>query len=94
MLVANFRGHVSGALLYGYLGGWMLTSTVAVLTASRVGRPRWLSVLAGAVWPVLVVAVAQMMLIAFVATLLRATTSSTDTTDVTPRADSTFAKTV
>ena len=86
---------MTGALLYGYLGGWMLTSTVAVLTASHAQRPRWLGVLAGAVWPVLVVAVVQMVLIAFVATLLRTTTSvPADTSDVTPHADPTFVKTV
>ena len=73
----------------------MLTSTLAVLSASHVGRPRWLSILAGAVWPVLVVAVAQMVVIAFIATILRTTSSgSPNTTDVTSRADPAFVKTV
>ncbi len=73
----------------------MLTSTVAVLTASRGRRPRWLSILAGAVWPVLAVAVAQMMAIAFFATILRTTSSeSANTTDVTSRVDPSFVKTV
>jgi hypothetical protein len=86
---------VTGALLYGYLGGWMLTSTVAVLTASHARRPQWLSILAGAVWPLLAVAVAQMVLIAVIASVLRTTSSeSADRTDVTPSADHTFVKTV
>ncbi|KAA0100998.1 hypothetical protein CIW49_05605 [Mycolicibacterium sp. P1-18] len=73
----------------------MLTSTVAVLTASHVQRPRWLSILAGAVWPVLAVAVAQMLVIAFIATILRSTSSETvDTTDVTSLVDPTFVKSV
>jgi hypothetical protein len=73
----------------------MLTSTIAVFTASHGRRPRWLSVLAGAVWPVLAVAVAQMVVIAFIATVLRTTSSeSADTTDVTSRQDPTFVKTV
>jgi hypothetical protein len=65
------------------------------LTASHAWRPRWLSILAGAVWPVLAVAVAQMVIIAFIATILRTTSSgSTATTDVTSHVDPTFVKTV
>lgn len=72
----------------------MLTSTMAVLTASRGRRPRWLCILAGAVWPVLAVAVAQMVAIAFFATILRTTSWDSNTTDVTSRVDPSFVKTV
>lgn len=86
---------MTGAVVCGYLVGWLLTSTVALLTASRARRPQWLSIVAGAVWPVLAVAVAQMMLIALMATLIRRTDAGpADTTYVTFGVDDTFVKTV
>jgi hypothetical protein len=57
---------VTGALLYGYLGGWVLTSFVVALLAWRLqdeaapaAHPRLLSIVAGAAWPVLIVALAE-----------------------------------
>ncbi|MEU0494505.1 hypothetical protein [Mycobacterium sp. NPDC006124] len=86
---------MTGVLVWGYLGGWLLTSTMAVLTASRAKRPRWLSLLAGAVWPVLAVAVAQMVAIALIATLIRSTEQElVGTSNVTSDDHSTFVKTV
>ncbi|MCV7423226.1 hypothetical protein H7K45_21990 [Mycobacterium yunnanensis] len=86
---------MTGAVVCGYLAGWLLTTTVAVLTASRANRPRWLSIVAGAVWPVLAVAVAQVVLIALMATLIRSTDAGpADTTKLTPDVDDTFVKTV
>jgi hypothetical protein len=87
---------VTGLLLYGYLGGWMLTSSVAVFNATRAGRSRRLSIAAGALWPVFAVAVAQYVAIELIAALSRATTGSKTprTSNVTSYDNHPFAKTV
>jgi hypothetical protein len=53
-------------LLYAYLGGWVVTSVLAVGISQRLRsatdpapHPRVLSLVAGAAWPVLVLALAQ-----------------------------------
>ena len=91
-----FRGHVTGVLLYGYLGGWMLTSSVAVFNAARARRSRGLSIVAGALWPVFALAVAQYVAIELIAALSRATTGSKAprTTNITSHDSHPFAKTV
>ena len=87
---------MTGLLLYGYLGGWMLTSSVAVFNAARAGRSRGLSIVAGALWPVFAVAVAQYVVIELIAALSRATTGSKTprTSNVASYDDHPFAKTV
>ena len=87
---------MTGVLLYGYLGGWMLTSSVAVFNAARARRSRGLSIVAGALWPVFAVAVAQYVAIELIAALSRATTGSKTprTSNVTSRDTHPFAKTV
>jgi cytochrome c biogenesis protein CcdA len=59
-------GHVSSALLYGYSSGWVLTSILLALLAWRLldkdaqtAHPALLSFVAGAAWPLLVVALAE-----------------------------------
>ena len=87
---------MTGALLYGYLGGWMLTSSVAVVNATRARRSRGLSIVAGALWPVFAVAVAQFLAIELIAALSRATTGSKTprTSNITSHDSHPFAKTV
>ena len=86
---------MTDAMFHCYLAGWTLTSSASAIVASHAGCSRWLSILAGAVWPVLAVAVAQMLVIAFVVTILRSTTAeTTGTTKVTSRVDPIFVKTV
>ena len=65
---------MTGVLLYGYLGGWMLTSSVAVFNATKARRSLGLSIVAGALWPVFALAVAQYVAIELIAVLSRATT--------------------
>jgi uncharacterized membrane protein YhaH (DUF805 family) len=55
-----------GALLYTYLGGWIITAMGVAITARRLqderepaAHPTLLSVVAGVAWPVLVVALAE-----------------------------------
>ena len=62
---------MTDALLYLYIGGWILTSIGVALAASRLqderepaSHPRLLSVVAGAVWPVLVIALAETAFVA------------------------------
>ena len=68
---------MSVVLLYAYLGGWVVTSILAVGMAQRLRtatdpapHPRMLSLVAGAAWPVLVVAIAQAGAVAVAAELL------------------------
>jgi hypothetical protein len=64
---ANESGdYVTVVLLFGYLGGWVVTSILALVVASRVQdeqypapHPILMSIVAGAAWPVLVVALAE-----------------------------------
>lgn len=87
---------MTGVLLYGYLGGWMLTSSVAALNATQSRRSLGLSIVAGALWPVFAVAVAQFAAIALIAALSRATTGAKTprTSNVTSCDSHPFAKTV
>jgi hypothetical protein len=57
---------VTGVLLFGYLSGWVLTSIAVAIGGRRLRHdqappthPGWMSILAGAVWPVLVVAIVE-----------------------------------
>jgi hypothetical protein len=68
---------VTGVLLYGYLGGWILTSIVVAGVAWRLqdqrgpaAHPRLMSIVAGAAWPVLVVALAEAGAVALTAEVL------------------------
>lgn len=92
----TFWGQVTVVLLYGYLGGWMLTSTVAVVNAARARRSLTLSLVAGALWPVFAVALAQFVAIELIAALSRATTGSRAprASNITSRDRRPFAKTV
>ena len=87
---------MTGVLLYGYLGGWMLTSSVAVFNATKARRSLGLSIVAGALWPVFALAVAQLLAIELLAALSRATTGSKAprTSNITSRDSHSFAKTV
>lgn len=69
---------MTGALLYGYFGGWVLTSVVVALAAWRLqdkfapaAHPRLLSIVAGAAWPVLIVALAQAGAVALTTEVMR-----------------------
>lgn len=62
---------MTDALLYLYIGGWILTSIGVALAAARLqdeqapaSHPLLLSVVAGAVWPVLVIALAEAAFVA------------------------------
>lgn len=74
----------------------MLTSSVAVLNATNARRSLGLSVVAGALWPVFAVAVAQFAAIELIAALSRATTGSRAprTSNITSHDSHPFAKTV
>lgn len=83
-------------MLYGYLGGWMLTSSIAVFNATKARCSLRLSIVAGALWPVFAVAVTQFVAIELIAALSRATTGSKAprTSNITSRDSRPFAKTV
>ncbi len=62
---------MTSALLYGYLGGWIVTSIAVAFAAWRLQderqpapHPTLLSIVAGAVWPVFVIALAEAALLA------------------------------
>ena len=68
---------MTGFLLYGYLAGWIVTSVLVALFAWRLREenappphPQLLSILAGAAWPVLIVAIAQAGAVALTAEVL------------------------
>jgi cytochrome c biogenesis protein CcdA len=68
---------VSSALLYGYSSGWVLTSILLALLAWRLqdkdapaAHPALLSFVAGAAWPLLVVALAEAGAVALTAEVL------------------------
>lgn len=57
---------MTGVLIYGYLGGWIIASIGVALAAWRLQdkrqpatHPLRLSVLAGAMWPLLIVALVE-----------------------------------
>lgn len=69
---------MTGAIASSYLGGWLLTSMVALLVARRTrstaSSPRhagWLSIVAGAAWPVIVFGVVEVWVIAVIARAVR-----------------------
>lgn len=69
---------MTDVLLYGYLGGWILTSVVVALLAlhlqdeqSPAPHPRLMCLIAGAAWPVLVVAIAEIGAVALTAEVLQ-----------------------
>lgn len=69
---------MTGAIVFTYLGGWLLTSIAALLISKRAGSatssPRHsgrLSILAGIVWPVIVCGVVELWAIAVIARALR-----------------------
>lgn len=74
----------------------MLTSSLAVFNATKARRSLGLSVVAGALWPVFAVAVAQFAAIELIAALSRATTGSRAprTSNITSHDSHPFAKTV
>lgn len=63
---------MTGVLLFGYLGGWVLTSIAVAIGGRRLQHelappthPCLMSILAGAVWPVLMVAIVEVGAVAF-----------------------------
>ena len=58
-------------VLYSYLIGWIITSVGPTLTTRGQLRPASVIVAAGAVWPLLVLGVAQYAAIALVAEVVR-----------------------
>jgi len=65
---------VTGVLLFGYLGGWLVTSIAVAIGAHRLQdelapptHPGLMSILAGAVWPVLIVAIVEVGAVALTA---------------------------
>lgn len=62
---------MNGALLAGYVVGWIVTSIGVAIAAWRLqderepaAHPRVLSIVAGAVWPLLVIALAEAAFVA------------------------------
>jgi hypothetical protein len=69
---------VTGALLYGYITCWVITSMLVVVVARRVqdeksppAHPGLMSIVAGAAWPILVVALAEAAFVALTAEAFR-----------------------
>ncbi|BDX32883.1 hypothetical protein TUM20985_34300 [Mycobacterium antarcticum] len=68
---------MTGLLLYGYVAGWIVTSVLVAVFAWRLRdetapppHPRLLALLAGAAWPVLIVAIAEAGAVAITAEVL------------------------
>lgn len=68
---------MTGSLLYGYIAGWIVTSALVSVFAwplrdetAPPPHPRLLSFLAGAAWPVLIMAIAEAGAVALTAALL------------------------
>ena len=59
------------AVLYSYLIGWIITSVGVALTTRGQSRPASVVVAAGAVWPLVVLGVAQFAAIALIAEAAR-----------------------
>lgn len=59
------------AILYSYLIGWIITSVGMALTTRGQSRPASVVVAAGAVWPLVVLGVAQFAAIALIAEAAR-----------------------
>ena len=62
---------MTNAVLYSYLIGWAVTSIGLALTARHELRPTSVVVVAGAVWPLLLLGAAQFVAVALVAEALR-----------------------
>jgi hypothetical protein len=58
---------VTNAVLYSYLSGWAVTSIGLVLTARHESHPTSVAVMAGALWPLLLLGAVQFVAIALVA---------------------------
>jgi hypothetical protein len=58
---------VTNAVLYSYLIGWAATSIGLVLTARNESRPTSVAIVAGALWPLLLLGAVQFVAIALVA---------------------------
>jgi hypothetical protein len=67
-------------MLIVYLSGWLITTSIAVIATAMIAAGRelrpvsrgWLAVLAGALWPVLVIGATQFVAIAMLARSIRA----------------------
>ncbi len=59
------------AVLYGYLIGWIITSIGLAATTHHRARRASVVILAGAVWPLLILGAAQFAAIALVAEVVR-----------------------
>jgi uncharacterized membrane protein YhaH (DUF805 family) len=69
---------VSGALLYAYLVGWVVTSVLVALLARRLqdagapaAHPTLLSFVAGAAWPLVVAALVEAGVVALTTEVMR-----------------------
>lgn len=62
---------MTNAVLYSYLIGWGITSIALALTIRRPSRPAFVAVVAGAVWPLLVLGAAQFAAVAVMAEVVR-----------------------
>ncbi len=62
---------MTNTVLYSYLIGWIITSVALALTARGQSRPASVIVVAGAIWPLLVLGAAQYAAIALVAEVVR-----------------------
>jgi len=69
---------VIGTLLYGYLTGWVLTTIGLAVSVQRLKQPARLrphpiplSIAAGAAWPVLILGVVEMAVVALAAEAIR-----------------------
>jgi hypothetical protein len=58
---------VTNAVLYGYLIGWAVTSIGLAITGRHESRPMSVAVVAGTVWPLLLLGAVQFVAIALVA---------------------------
>jgi hypothetical protein len=72
---------VTNAVLYGYLIGWLVTSIGLALTSRQQSRPTSVVVVAGAVWPLLLLGVAQLLAVAVIAEAARVREPGADSVD-------------
>jgi len=62
---------VTNAVLYSYMIGWAVTSIGLALSSRRQSRPTSVVIVAGAVWPLLLLGAAQFVAVALLAEVAR-----------------------
>ena len=72
---------MTNTVLYGYLIGWAVTSVGLALTSRQQSRPTSAVVVAGAAWPLLLLGVAQLLVVALIAEAARVRKPGTRSVD-------------